>query len=59
MPATSRQPSFALLLGLCWLLIVCQLLAHDWANTARTLLDTDAAMRLAQMHDCPAGRATA
>ena len=56
MPATSRQPSFALLFGLAWLLIVCQLLAHEWANTARTLLDTDDAMRLTQMHDWLAGR---
>jgi hypothetical protein len=56
MPATSRQPSFALLFGLVWLLIVCQLLAHEWANTARTLLDTDDAMRLTQMHDWLAGR---
>ena len=56
MPATSRQPNFALLLGLTWLLIACQLLARDWANTARTLLDTDDAMRLTQMHDWLAGR---
>jgi hypothetical protein len=56
MPATSRPPNFALLLGLTWLLIVCQLLVQDWANTARTLLDTDDAMRLTQMHDWLAGR---
>lgn len=56
MTGTSRQPNFALLLGLAWLLIVIQLLAQDWANTAQTLLDTDDAMRLAQMRDWLAGR---
>jgi hypothetical protein len=47
----SRQPNFALLLGLAWLLVVFQLLAQNWAETARTLLDTDDAMRLAQLRD--------
>jgi hypothetical protein len=56
MPVTSRQPNFALLLGLTWLLIVIQLLAQNWGYTAQTLLDTDDAMRLVQMHDWLAGR---
>jgi hypothetical protein len=56
MPATTRQPNFALLLALAWLLIVCQLLAQNWADTAQTLLDTDDAMRLTQMRDWLAGR---
>jgi len=52
----SRQPSFALLFGLAWLLIVVQLLANDWANTARALGDTDDAMRLAQLRDWLSGQ---
>ena len=48
MPST-RQPNFALLLGLAWLLVVLQLLAQNWAETGQTLLDTDDAMRLAQL----------
>ena len=52
----SRQPNFALLLGLAWLLVVFQLLAQNWAETAQTLLDTDDAMRLAQLRDWLAGR---
>jgi hypothetical protein len=52
----ARQPNFALLLGLAWLLVVFQLLAQSWAETAQTLLDTDDAMRLAQLRDWLAGR---
>ena len=52
----SRQPSFALLFGLAWLLIVAQLLANDWTDTARALGDTDDAMRLAQLRDWLAGQ---
>src|SRR3954464_4824802 len=52
----SRQPSFALLFGLAWLLIVVQLLAHDWSDTARALGDTDDAMRLAQLRDWLSGQ---
>jgi hypothetical protein len=52
----SRQPSFALLFGLAWLLIVAQLLATDWTDTARALGDTDDAMRLAQLRDWLAGQ---
>jgi hypothetical protein len=49
--SSARQPNFALLLGLAWLLVVLQLVAQNWAETARTLLDTDDAMRLVQMRD--------
>src|SRR5215212_4796673 len=56
MPATTRQPNFALLLGLAWLLIVAQLVAQNWAETAQTLLDTDDAMRLAQLRDWLGGQ---
>jgi hypothetical protein len=56
MPSTSRQPNFALLLGLAWLLIVVQLLAQHWSETALTLADTDDAMRLAQLRDWLAGQ---
>ena len=56
MSATTRQPHFALLLGLAWLLVVLQLVAQNWAETAQTLLDTDDAMRLVQMRDWLAGQ---
>ena len=56
MSATTRQPHFALLLGLAWLLVVLQLVAQNWADTAQTLLDTDDAMRLVQMRDWLAGQ---
>jgi hypothetical protein len=55
MPPT-RQPSFALLLSLAWLLVVVQLLAQNWAETALTLSDTDDAMRLAQLRDWLGGQ---
>jgi hypothetical protein len=55
MPST-RQPSFALLLGLAWLLVVLQLVAQNWADTATSLADTDDAMRLAQLRDWLAGQ---
>ena len=56
MPATMRQPHFALLLGVAWLLIVIQLLAQHWSATALVLADTDDAMRLAQLRDWLAGQ---
>ena len=56
MSATMRQPSFSLLLGLAWLLVVLQLLAQHWGETAQTLLDTDDAMRLAQLRDWLGGQ---
>jgi hypothetical protein len=52
----SRQPSFALLFAIAWLLIVVQLLANDWADTALALGDTDDAMRLAQLRDWLSGQ---
>jgi hypothetical protein len=42
-------PNIALLLGLAWLVIIAQLLADHWAETALTLADMDDAMRLVQM----------
>jgi hypothetical protein len=51
-----RSPSFALLLGLAWLVIVVQLLADHWAETAQTLSDMDDAMRLVQARAFFAGR---
>ena len=56
MPTTTRQPHFALLLGLVWLLAVLQLVAQHWIETGRTLIDTDDAMRLTQMYDWLGGR---
>ena len=55
MSERTRQPNFALLLGLAWLLVVAQLLAQNWSGTAQTLLDTDDAMRLTQLRDWLAG----
>jgi hypothetical protein len=54
--SSTRQPSFALLLAFAWLLIVIQLLAQNWAETALTLSDTDDAMRLAQLRDWLSGQ---
>jgi len=56
MDATSRQPSFAGLVSLAWALIVVQLVAQHWADTAVNLLDTDDAMRLAQLRDWLGGQ---
>jgi hypothetical protein len=56
MPATTRQPSFALLLALAWLVIIIQLLAQYWSTTGLTLGDSDDAMRLAQLHDWLSGQ---
>src|SRR6516165_9054719 len=50
------QPSFAVLLGLAWLLVVFQLMVQFWATTAYTLPDTDDAMRLVEMRDFLAGQ---
>ena len=54
--SASRQPNFALLLGLAWLLAAIQLLAQSWGDTAQTLADTDDAMRLAQLRDWLGGQ---
>jgi hypothetical protein len=56
MSASTRQPNFALLLGFAWLLVVAQLVAQHWAETAQTLFDTDDAMRLAQLRDWLGGQ---
>jgi hypothetical protein len=55
-PTSLRQPNFALLLVIAWLLVAFQLLAQHWADTALTLHDTDDAMRLAQMRAFLAGQ---
>lgn len=55
-PSISTRPSFALLLGLAWLVIVVQLLADHWTETAHTLSDMDDAMRLVQARAFFAGR---
>ena len=44
-----RQPNFAALVTLVWLLVALALLLQYWTQTAETLLDTDDAMRLAQL----------
>jgi hypothetical protein len=46
-----RQPNFAALVTLVWLLVAMVLLLQYWGQTADTLLDTDDAMRLAQLRD--------
>src|SRR5438477_2515748 len=53
---STRQPTFALLLGAAWLLACIQLLAQNWHDTALTLADTDDAMRLAQLRDWLGGQ---
>lgn len=52
----TRQPNFALLLGIAWVVVMAQLLAENWAITASTLHDTDDAMRLVQVRGLLAGR---
>ena len=54
--SSTRQPSFALLLALAWLLIVLQLLAQSWSATAHAFADSDDAMRLVQLRDWLAGQ---
>ena len=46
-----RQPNFVALVVLTWLLVVLVLLLQFWPQTADTLLDTDDALRLAQLRD--------
>jgi hypothetical protein len=55
-PVATREPNFALFVGLAWLLVVGQLLAENWAATAVTLPDADDAMRLVQVRDFLAGQ---
>jgi hypothetical protein len=52
----ASEPHFALLLACAWALVVAQLVAQHWGETARTLLDTDDAMRLAQLKDWLGGQ---
>ena len=52
---SARGPSFAILLGLAWLIAAGQLMAEHWAATAVTLPDADDAMRLVQVRDFLAG----
>ena len=52
----SRQPSFAVLLGLAWLLMAGQMLAQGWAATAVTFSDTDDALRLVEVRNFLAGQ---
>lgn len=56
MSASTRQPHFAALLCLAWLLVALQLVALHWGETAQTLNDTDDAMRLAQLRDWLGGQ---
>jgi hypothetical protein len=51
-----RQPNFAALVVLVWLLVALALLLEHWPQTAETLLDTDDAMRLVQMRTWLAGQ---
>jgi hypothetical protein len=53
---STKQPNFALLLTLAWLLFVIQVMAQFWGATAETLPDTDDAMRLVQVRDFLAGQ---
>src|ERR1700730_5033081 len=57
-PALARlqSPHIVLVLGLAWLVIVAQLLAEHWGETAQTLSDMDDAMRLVQVREFLAGR---
>jgi hypothetical protein len=50
-----RQPNFAALVTLVWLLVALMLLQH-WTQTAETLFDSDDAMRLAQLRDWLGGQ---
>jgi hypothetical protein len=51
MPQTLlRQPSFAILVASAWLAVALVLLLQYWDQTGRTLLDTDDALRLTQLH---------
>src|SRR5687768_11459583 len=51
-----QRPNFAALLWLVWSIVVVQLLVQHWPETARTLCDTDDAMRLVQMRAWLAGQ---
>ena len=55
-PERLQSPHIVLVLGLAWLVIVAQLLAEHWTETAHTLSDMDDAMRLVQVREFLAGR---
>jgi len=46
-----REPNFAVLVGVGWLVIVADLLIKHWADTGLSLPDTDDAMRLVEVRD--------
>jgi len=50
------RPNIVVLIGLAWLIVAAQLLAFDWNDLTRTLLDTDDAMRLVQVRELLAGK---
>lgn len=50
-----RQPNFAALVVLAWLVVALALLLQHWPHTAETLFDTDDAMRLVQLRAWLAG----
>jgi hypothetical protein len=54
--APPRSPNIALLLGLAWLVVVAQLLADHWAETAQTFPDMDDAMRIVEVRGFLDGR---
>ncbi len=51
-----REPNFALLVALAWLILLIQLMAENWAALAATLPDADDAMRLVQVRALLAGQ---
>ncbi len=56
-PETGRRPyPFAAYFAAALAAIIAGLLIQNWNNTGRTLVDTDDAMRLAQMRDWLAGQ---
>jgi hypothetical protein len=46
-----RQPNFAILVGLAFVVIAIDLVVRSWAGTAETFGDTDDAMRLLQVRE--------
>jgi hypothetical protein len=52
----TRQPHFAVLMGLAWLLVLAQLVAEYWPMTAVTMHDADDALRLVQVRGFLAGQ---
>jgi hypothetical protein len=52
----SQSSHIVLALGAAWLVIVAQLLAEHWTETAQTLSDMDDAMRLVEVREFLAGR---